>query len=73
MAVRVNAAPPADAEVGDKLVSVGAGFVAGLPMVKVVAAEVPPPGVGVNTVTAAVPEAAMSAAGTEAVSFDEER
>jgi len=33
----------------------------GLPMVKVSALEVPPPGVGVETVTEAVPPAAMSA------------
>ena len=66
--VRVNAAPPAVAEVGEIIVSVGEGlFVAAL-MVNVCALEVPPPGVGFKTVTEAVPAEAMSVAGTIAVS-----
>jgi len=39
----------------------------GLLIVKVFAAEVPPPGVGLNTVTLAVPAEAMSLAGIAAV------
>jgi hypothetical protein len=38
-------------------------------VVKVRAVEVPPPGVGLNTVTAAVPAAAMSAAVIVAVNW----
>jgi hypothetical protein len=57
--VSVNGAPPTMAEPGVKEPIVGSGF---LVIVKVNALEVPPPGVGVETVTVAVPAAAMSAA-----------
>ena len=60
VAVSVKAAPPATTLVGLIEVSVGAGFVA--VMVNVAALDVPPPGVGLNTVTEAVPVAAMSVA-----------
>ena len=56
----VNAAPPADAVDGASDVIVGTGFDAVI--VKVSGLEVPPPGEGLNTVTCAVPVAAMSAA-----------
>src|SRR6266850_1178224 len=62
--VKVNASPPANALPGDRLLRVGAGLLTG----KVCAAEVPPPGAGVTTVTEAVPVAARSAAGIAAVS-----
>src|SRR5258705_11080738 len=55
--VNVKPAPVAAAELGFKDATVGERF----PMVKVSPLEVPPPGVGVETVTAAVPLAAMSA------------
>jgi hypothetical protein len=55
--VNVKPAPPATAELGFKDATVGEG----LPMVKVSPLEVPPPGVGVETVTVAVPLTAMSA------------
>lgn len=64
VAVRVNAAPPVLAELG--LIEARTG--AGLLMEKVRAADVPPPGAGINTVTEAVPAVAMFAAGTVAVS-----
>ena len=41
-------------------------------VVKYSVLEVPPPGVGLNTVTEAFPAAAMSAAGTAAVNLVEE-
>ena len=56
----VKAAPPANALVGAIEVSVGAGFVAVI--VNVTELDVPPPGVGLKTVTAAVPVAVMSLA-----------
>jgi len=56
--VRMKAAPPAEALLGASALSVGAGG----STVKVRAAEVPPPGAGVTTVTWAVPAAAMSLA-----------
>jgi len=62
--VSVNAAPPATAPAGLKLVSVGAGLLTE----KVSAAEVPPPGVGVKTVTGTLPPVAMSAVVMPAVS-----
>jgi hypothetical protein len=55
--VNVKPAPPATAELGFTDATVGEG----LPTVKVSPLEVPPPGVGVETVTVAVPLAAMSA------------
>src|SRR5438477_7604228 len=58
VAVSVNPAPPATMLVGAMDVSVGLGFTV---IVNVCALEAPPPGVGVNTVTDAVPPAAMSA------------
>jgi hypothetical protein len=63
--VNVKPAPPAEAELGFKDVTVGEG----LPMVKVSTLDVPPPGVGVETVTVAVPLAAMSAAVMAACSW----
>jgi hypothetical protein len=62
--VSVNVEAPAVTKVGEMEVSVGAGLL----MLKVCAEEVPPPGVGLKTVTEAVPDAAMSEAGTVAVS-----
>jgi hypothetical protein len=63
--VSVNAAPPAVTEVGLRLVIVGTGLVAMI--VKESALDVPPPGVGLTTVTLAVPAEAMSAAVVAAV------
>ena len=60
VAVSVKAAAPAAALVGEIELSVGTGFVA--VMVNVATLDVPPPGVGLNTVTEAVPVAAMSVA-----------
>ena len=60
VAVRVKAAPPAVTLVGEIELRVGAGFVD--VMLNVFAAEVPPPGVGLNTVTEELPVAAMSLA-----------
>src|SRR5436309_13750194 len=60
VAVSVNAAPPATALVGEIELSVGAGLL----IVNVEAADVPPPGVGLKTVTEAVPAVAVSAAVT---------
>ena len=68
--VRVKAEPPAVADEGLRLVSVGTGLAA--LMVKVSALEVPPPGVGLKTVTEAVPAVAMSAAVMAAVSWVDE-
>jgi hypothetical protein len=67
LTVSVNPVPPAVAEEGLKLVVVGTGL--GAMIVKVWALEVPPPGVGLKTVTLAVPAEAMSAARIEAVSW----
>src|SRR5207249_10332825 len=64
--VSVNAGPPATAEDGLSAVAVGTGLLAAV-MVNVSALELPPPGAGLNTVTCAVPAAAMSAAGIAAV------
>ena len=60
VAVSVNASPPAEALVGEIELSVGTGFVE--VMVNVCDPDVPPPGVGLKTVTPAVPVAAMSLA-----------
>jgi len=62
----VNAAPWAVAEVVDRLPNVGVGFPALI--VKVIAVELPPPGVGLNTVTEAEPAVCRSVPGTAAVS-----
>jgi hypothetical protein len=51
---------------GWSMVNVGAGLAAAL-IVNVCAPDVPPPGVGLKTVTEAVPAVAMSLAGTAAV------
>ena len=64
VAVKVEAGPPAVAELGEMAVSTGSGGVT----VKVTAAEVPPPGVGLKTVMDSVPAEAMSDAGMAAVS-----
>src|SRR5439155_15522678 len=58
-------AHPATALVGEIELSVGAGLL----IVNVEAPEIPPPGVGLKTVTAAVPVAAMSLASTWAWSW----
>jgi hypothetical protein len=71
LTVRVKAAPPAVAEVGEMLDTDGTGLGVAL-TVNVCAFEVPPPGVGLNTVTVAVPVAAMSLAGIAAVNWVEE-
>ena len=61
-------APPARAEDGLRLVTVGTGFGGGLTIEKGSEFESPPPGGGLKTVTLAVPAMAMSAARIEAVS-----
>jgi hypothetical protein len=60
VAVSVKAEPPAAALVGEIELRAGTGFVAVI--VNVTELDVPPPGVGLRTVTAAVPVAAMSLA-----------
>jgi hypothetical protein len=64
LTVSVKAVLPIDALAGESEESVGAGLV----IEKLCAAEVPPPGVGVLTVTEAVPPLATSLAGMAAVS-----
>jgi len=59
--VKVKAVVPAMAEGGASEVIDGAGLFGGL-MVKLVLPEAPPPGAGLNTVTWAVADAAMSVA-----------
>ncbi len=54
----VKAAPPPTIVFGDRKLSVGFAF--GVAIVNVCALEIPPPGVGVKTVTGAVPGVAMS-------------
>src|SRR5204863_9190581 len=63
--VSVKAGPPTRALLGVRPVSVGAGLFT----VNVCAAEVPPPGAGVTTVTCGVPAVARSEAGIAAVSW----
>jgi hypothetical protein len=63
--VSVKSVPPALAEMGLRLVMVGAG----LEIVKGSALDVPPPGAGLTTVTLTVPAVAMSAAVMSAVSL----
>src|SRR5439155_26693440 len=58
VAVRVNPAPPATALLGEIELSVGTRLL----IVNVCALDVPPPGVGLKTVTGAVPAEAMSPA-----------
>src|SRR5213594_3310464 len=67
LTVSVKPAPPAMAEVGLMLVMLGTGFAAVI--VNVTEFEVPPPGDGLKTVTAALPALAMSLCGIEAVSW----
>ena len=64
--VRVKAGPPLTAPLGESDVRTGAGFEAVI--VNATAPEVPPPGVGVNTVTEAEPAVRRSVAGMLAVS-----
>ena len=68
LTVRVNADPPAVAELGERELRAGTGLFAAV-MVKVNPPEVPPPGVGLKTVTLAVPAVAISVAGMAAVSW----
>jgi hypothetical protein len=63
--VKVSAAVPAVAFVGDSVLIVGSGFAA--LMVNAAVPDVPPPGAGLVTVTCPVPAAAMSAAVIAAV------
>ena len=58
LTVSVNAVPPGVADDGLSPVMVGMG----LPTMNDTAFDAPPPGAGLNTVTLAVPAAAMSAA-----------
>jgi xanthosine utilization system XapX-like protein len=66
--VKVNCEPPAVAQVGLVEVVVGTGLL----IVKVCGLDVPPPGLGLETVTHAVPADAISTAGTVTVSCVEE-
>ena len=68
VATIVNDPDPAVAVFGAMLVRVGAGLL--LVMVNVSELLVPPPGVGVKTVIAALPAALIFDAGTAAVSCD---
>ena len=61
----MKAEPPAVALLGESVLRVGAALL----MLKVRAAEMPPPGAGVTTVTWAVPAVAISAAEMAAVSW----
>ena len=61
--VRVNAVPPAVAEVGFRPVIAGAGLLT----VKADPLDVPPPGVEFTTVTLGVPAVAIFEAGTATV------
>ena len=63
LTVSVKPDPPAMAEVGLLPVVVGTGLL----IVKVKALEMPPPGAGLDTVTDAVPAAAISIARIAAV------
>src|SRR5262249_58557921 len=67
LTVRVNAAPPATAVLGDRLVSNGAGLF--VVIVNVRALDGPPPGAGLTTVTGGVPATAMSLAAIAAVTW----
>jgi hypothetical protein len=63
--VRLKPALPAEIELGFRDTAVGAGLL----IVSIKAPEVPPPGAGLETVTAAVPAAATSAAPIAACSW----
>src|SRR5712691_8777609 len=65
--VRVKAGPPCSALLGEREERAGTGLRA--VMVKATAAEVPPPGVGVNTVIGAEPAVVRSLGGMLAVSW----
>jgi hypothetical protein len=67
--VRVKAGPPAVAEAGKTVLMTTTGLLT----VKVFPDEVPPPGVGLKTVTVGVPAMAISVAGIAAVAWVEER
>lgn len=56
--VNVNPAPPASALAGESVVTVGAGLL----IVSVAAADIPPPGAGFVTLIEALPAVAISAA-----------
>lgn len=60
-----NDAAPVEAELGERLLIVGAG----LETVKVLDPDMPPPGVGLKTVTAEVPPPETSEALTDAVTW----
>ena len=70
--MRVKSPPPAVAEEGLRLDTVGTGLTTTGLILKVWAVEVPPPGVGLNTITEAVPAAAISEAGMRAASCVED-
>jgi hypothetical protein len=63
---KVKACAPTGAQLGSRELIVGIGFVP-LLIAKLTMLEVPPPGVGLVTVTAAVPADAIAAAGMAAV------
>ena len=67
LAVKVNEAAPAVILAGDMAVNVGTGLFPGALTVNVAAFDVPPPGAGVTTVTAAVPAVVTREALTVAV------
>src|SRR6267142_519117 len=69
LTVRVNPGAPAVADAGLSPVTVGAGLFT----VNVCAFDVPPPGAGLKTVTAAVPAPAMSPGSIAAVSREADR
>jgi hypothetical protein len=66
--VSVKADPPLAAEEGFNVVATGTGLLAAEFIVKVSPDDVPPPGVGLKTVTVAVPAVAIIAAVIGAVS-----
>ena len=66
LTVNVNELDPATAEEGLIPVNMGVGLT-GTEIVNVIPALVPPPGVGLNTVTVALPAALIFVAGTTAV------
>lgn len=61
-----NEAAPVEAELGERVVRLGAGF----ETVKLLDPDKPPPGLGLKTVTAEVPPAAMSEALIRAVTCE---